>query len=389
MRFIKIKITSMMYNLLGYFLSYFYVRNNKLWLFGSRDGSAYSDNSKYLFEAVVDKHEINSHWVTKNKNLYHALKGKISIEYFYSLKCQILIARAGVYITSHGINDISPYVRRNRLHVCLWHGLPLKKIGSNTGASRGKNSFLYNLLSLFIFSKKGPDLFLSPSDFYRDIFKEAFSYNDEQFILAQYPRVSKLFEAKNIAKDNKTTLLYAPTFRDDVDVSYYYQNTIIPHGDILDLINKKLGEANAILLLKPHPYISLEKIENDLHKYKNIKYINASEDIFDYLVSADVLITDYSSVFFDYIILGRKIVFFAPDLEWYTRSENRGMYFDYEKFVPGKICRNWESVINESLGENIKNSSKVKEMLLMTSQFPERNEEYIIQIIKDKLGCQN
>ncbi|TBL48090.1 hypothetical protein EYY98_18375 [Obesumbacterium proteus] len=389
MRFIKVKITSLTYNLLGYFLSYFCKKDDKLWLFGSRDGHSYADNSKYLFEAMEVENTVNYFWVTKNKNVYHDLKDLINIEYFYSFKCQVLIAKAGVFITTHGINDISPYMRKNKLHVCLWHGLPLKKIGANTGASRGKNSVIYNLLSLFLFFKKEPDLFLSPSEFYKRIFKEAFVYKSCEFILAQYPRVSKLSRKEPSASNGKRILLYAPTFRDDVDESYYYLNQIIPHGETLKFVNEKLKKENTLMLIKPHPYIKLNKLEKELYKYEHVKYVNASEDVFDYLENADVLITDYSSIFFDYIILDRKMIFFAPDLEWYKRQENRGMYFDYEQFVPGNIFRDWASVIEDCFCERVTTNFDKEKIRSIACQYPDRNEEYIIQEIKSKLGYPN
>jgi CDP-glycerol glycerophosphotransferase (TagB/SpsB family) len=81
----------------------------------------------------------------------------------------------------------------------------------------------------------------------------------------------------------------------------------------------------------------------DLSRYKNILSIKRNIDIMDLLIIADVLITDYSSVFYDYLLTLRPIIFFANDLEKYT--EVRDFYYDYKSFVPGPFVQNGDELI--------------------------------------------
>ena len=105
------------------------------------------------------------------------------------------------------------------------------------------------------------------------------------------------------------------------------------------LISSSLLICFLILLFKPHP--SSEKI--DLSQYNHIKSVDPNVDIMDLLVITDILITDYSGVTYDFLITMRPIIFFAYDLDKYLME--RGMYYDYETFVPGPIVKTGDELL--------------------------------------------
>ena len=168
-------------------------------------------------------------------------------------------------------------------------------------------------------------------------------------------------------------MLYAPTFRD-----YKYRSPLTE--SFLEKLDKFLLAENKYLLYKPHPFT-----ENvDLTQYKKIISIERNVDILDLLIIADILITDYSSVFYDYLLTMRPIIFFAEDLERYT--EVRDFYYDYETFVPGPIVKSGDELID--LLKNLDQwESKFKaKRKLMRDQFNKyhdgRSTERIIELLQ-------
>jgi CDP-glycerol glycerophosphotransferase (TagB/SpsB family) len=161
------------------------------------------------------------------------------------------------------------------------------------------------------------------------------------------PRTDALFDSEAIARTaaavrarygiapGKRVILYAPTFRGD-------SIGAAVAGPMLDLplLRDRLGADHA-LLLRLHPFVRAGlTITPDLADF----VIDASEhpEINDLLVASDVLVTDYSSVIFEYALLRRPMVFFAPDLDAYEGE--RGFYFDYRSGVPGPVCATTEEV---------------------------------------------
>ncbi|MCR0504321.1 CDP-glycerol glycerophosphotransferase family protein, partial [[Clostridium] innocuum] len=138
---------------------------------------------------------------------------------------------------------------------------------------------------------------------------------------------------------DKNIVLYAPTWRD---------NSFVTSGYTFDLQAdfrkwKEILGDDSILLFKPH-YLIINKFENDPMLEGFLYSIDAKEDINDLYVIADQLITDYSSVFFDYAILNRPIYFYMYDLDEY-KEELRGFYLDIYKDLPGDIFETEEDLL--------------------------------------------
>ena len=138
---------------------------------------------------------------------------------------------------------------------------------------------------------------------------------------------------------DKKVILYAPTWRDDhfVRKGYYQMKMELD----LKLMQERLGE-EYVVLLRMH-YLIMNVL--DIHAYQGFAYdFSAGSDIQELYLVSDLLITDYSSVMFDYANLRRPIVFYTYDIDAY-RDSLRGFYFDFEKEACGPICRTTSEVV--------------------------------------------
>ncbi len=177
----------------------------------------------------------------------------------------------------------------------------------------------------------------------RKIYAEAFGTSEEKVLPLGAPRLDYLLNEANRAKAvekllarypeaaGKTVVLYAPTFRDDSE----RDRRLLDSFDDEELM-KELGDGY-FLLVRLHP-----QIHTACADFKCAKDVTDYEDVRELVLASDVLITDYSSICMDFCALGKKTVFYCPDLDLYR--ERRNFYFDYETFVPGKVCKNFGSL---------------------------------------------
>lgn len=315
--------------------------NENLLVFGSNNGKAFSGNSKYLFLYLNQNSNYQCIWITGNQKVLKDLKKNnyqvISTKSLFKT-IKILKAAKCVFIT-HGFGDIlmidfSPKTDLIRLE----HGIVLKELRENF-----KNPFLRfykkkirqklveSISFMLVTSEKDKELKkLStplPSNKYLKI---GYPRND---ILVNYTK-EKYIQIKKFLNIEETSevLLYAPTFR-------RYKHRIPLDDNFFEKLNDALIIENKVMLYKPHP--NSEKI--NLDRYNNIISVDPKVDIMDLLVISDLLITDYSGVLFDFLITKRPVLFFAYDLKEYIMK--RGLYFDYESFVPGPIIKTGDELL--------------------------------------------
>lgn len=158
-----------------------------------------------------------------------------------------------------------------------------------------------------------------------------------ELIRSGYPRndalvnggdTAELAERLKLTGDERTVVLYAPTFR--AGAGGKAQKRFEPPFD-LEEFAEELGETH-VLLVRPH-YLNTAVVPPSLRGV--VRDVGAVHDVTSLLLLSDALVTDYSSLMFDYALLDRPTVFFAPDLEDYVRS--RGTYFDLRKEGPGPV----------------------------------------------------
>ncbi|CAJ1229355.1 bifunctional glycosyltransferase family 2 protein/CDP-glycerol:glycerophosphate glycerophosphotransferase [Lactiplantibacillus xiangfangensis] len=228
-----------------------------------------------------------------------------------------------------------------------WHGTPLKHLVFDMDNVASANP-LYK--EIFYHQSRQWDNLIAANQFSVDVFEHAFMYPTDRMLKSGYPRndilnapdkaerTRAIKEKLGIPLDKKI-ILYAPTWRDD---DYYgvgdYKFTL--KLDIARL-RRELGD-DYVLVLRTHYFITehLDTTDFGDFVYNESSYSDISEL---YLIS-DVLITDYSSVFFDYAILKRPILYFVYDYEKYG-SVLRGFYLNMEKDLPGPLLKTNDDVL--------------------------------------------
>lgn len=341
-----------------YWFSKFVKRDERLWLFAPMN-HAFLDNAKYLFLHVVQNHpEIKAFFITEKEDLLQHLRGQnLPVVQKWSWKGFYYGLKAKWYLISAYVDDVNYWTSGGAKVFNLWHGIPLKKIEFDitTGrlAKRYHKKDWYNRIFKPYFYRR-PDFVLSTSAEVSRLFASAFRIRSEQCPVLGYPRTDIFFRSREQILEHidqfesdelkklvqqlqrfERVLLYMPTWRDDRSD---FLQTAFPDQQKL---NELLKEQNTLLLLKLHPNdISFKTFAEMSH----LKSLPAKLDLYPVLPFTHGLITDYSSIYFDYMLLKKPIVFYAFDLENYLK--NREMYFEYESAVPGTIVKNFDTLLN-------------------------------------------
>jgi CDP-glycerol glycerophosphotransferase len=233
--------------------------------------------------------------------------------------------------------------RAGQTYVQTWHGTPLKRIGNDVPAANLPLSYR----QLMQREARYWDVLLAQDDFAARILPKAFGYEGRVLNLG-YPRNDALVDAEAPLRrkraradlgltDDHRVILYAPTWRDDVSVATGY--ALVSHLDFA-AAQAAAGE-NTVFLLRGHSHTG----HYSTAQPPGVIDVTGHADINDLLLVADVLITDYSSVMFDYAVTGKPMVFLTPDLEQY-RDVTRGFYLDFEDVAPGPIYRTNDELIS-------------------------------------------
>lgn len=330
----------------------------KLIMFEVFMGRQYSCNPKAIYEYITGDSRFDDYrlvWafrdVEKAKKIPELSRAEIvkmkSKEYFRTC------AEAAFIITNSNLdNRISK--QPGQTFIQTWHGTPLKKLRCDIEAESGNaNNSLEEIKYRNDVDMIRYDYFISPSEFCTEKFTSAFNLKelDKEKIIIEtgYPRNDILINYKperiNEIKykygidPDKKIILYAPTFRDNRhDGSGYVYDT---HLDF-DKLRYELGQ-DYIILFRAHYFVANQF---NFEKYNGFVYdMSRLDDINELYLISDLLITDYSSVFFDYANLERPILFYMYDLEEYA-NEIRGFYFDLN-ILPGPIVKDEDNLILE------------------------------------------
>ena len=333
-------------------------KDKGVWIFGAWSGEAYADNSKYLFEYVNrNHHTIRAVWLTKNKAAYDLVKNRgYEVYLVNSIRGFLLRVVSGVWVTSAGIFDFTSYhtwpIGRVKI-VELLHGTPLKAYGYDDphyiDFSKGQNLARLHVLP---FNKRVSldDLYIAPSEEVQSKWATAFRVSPQKIKITGYPRTDVLFaqdkpkvpitDLLDNLKETFTLAIYMPTHRQGGETSLAYLL------NDLKSVNSRLAELHVILLVKAHRFHlgEVRLLDRSLSNVLFVKDEDIDQDIYTILSETDLLITDYSSVYFDYLLLNKPIIFAPFDLDTYTANE-RPLYYNYADVTPGPKARNWDEVI--------------------------------------------
>lgn len=311
--------------------SYFFKKDSNILLFWAFSSETFSGNPKYLFLYAIDNFvDKQSYWVTANKDLYLKMKNEgLPCIYKFSLRWFIIIAKAGYIFIDHWVQDVlysfTFWMGRYNI-IQTWHWTPLKQIGLSSA-----NFWWFRTFATkreFSSYKK----ILAPSDVIAWIFQDVFQNNS--IIITGSPRNDVLFQSKNGYSNYKKVFLYAPTFRDG--------STISPFSEwFLQKLDAFLLKNDYIFLIKLHP---ADMTVLDFDNYSSIIRLGNHTDLYDVLPDVDVLITDYSSVFADFMILNKPVIFYCYDYEFYIQN-CRKMFFDYFEDLSWPFVKNSEDLL--------------------------------------------
>ena len=328
-----------------------YPVDDKLIIFESFMGRRYSDSPRAIYEYMLKSSEYNEY------SFLWSIRGSVIDDYSFlndNERTRVIqygteeyyraFATAGYWISnSRIVNALVPGERQ--IYVQCWHGTPLKRLAYDIEVN-GQND-LHNkeeLLKLYSIDASKYTYMISPSAFCTEKFTSAFNLKalgkEDIFIEEGYPRndflnnyndddVNRVRTELGIPVDKKI-ILYAPTWRDNQHISgtgYVFDNPI-DFEKLRELISEEY-----VVVFRPHYFVANKF---DFEKYEGFVY-NAAlyPEINDLYIIADALITDYSSVFFDYSILRRPILFYMYDLEQY-QDTIRGFYISLDE-LPGPI----------------------------------------------------
>ena len=310
--------------------------DSHIWLFSSTDNSHYNYNSRYLFEYVKENlPEITPLFVINDPELRNSLSSKYGKQYFIETESIQGIRQAlsaGVWFTSAGLPAYGTGLHKKRLIINLWHGVPLKKIALlDPNLKKAARIYFKKIFS------ENYTCILTTSHELIPLMARSFAVSEDKIKVWGQPRNDGLFQKNDCREilgqlfpdlpEYTKTVLYAPTFRD------YGQVQLFPFKDFdQKQLEAFLEEKNMLLFIRTHvaeqgsavPYLG-----------KRIRFLGneQAEDVTGILNIFDCLITDYSSIYIDYLLTDKPMIFLPYDRQQYL--DGRGMNFDYDDVTPG------------------------------------------------------
>ena len=310
--------------------------DSHIWLFSSTDNSHCNYNSRYLFEYVKENlPEITPLFVINDPELRNSLSSKYGKQYFIETESIQGIRQAlsaGVWFTSAGLPAYGTGLHKKRLIINLWHGVPLKKIALlDPNLKKAARIYFKKIFS------ENYTCILTTSHELIPLMARSFAVSEDKIKVWGQPRNDGLFQKNDCREilgqlfpdlpEYTKTVLYAPTFRD------YGQVQLFPFKDFdQEQLEAFLDEKNMLLFIRTHvaeqgsaaPYLG-----------KRIRFLGneQAEDVTGILNIFDCLITDYSSIYIDYLLTDKPMIFLPYDRQQYL--DGRGMNFDYDDVTPG------------------------------------------------------
>lgn len=347
-------------------------------------GSVLPVKKEFVFSVMT--HDASESGNIRALTAYMAKEGKYKFYYmakeerkaFFRLLFVIpfVMSRANIILMDNAFMPMSYFkIRKETKVLQLWHGTgSIKKFGQDSNVGRLKlleKKINSNIDYLFVNSESLIEEYAGAFGVDKKVVYATGLprtdwllrlVNDNQIAQKLFDIKIKISKTKNIILDNKKIILYAPTFRDN-EVDYPKL-----HIDILKLL-EELSE-NTILFLRLHPFVSRAFKGEDLSE----RVVNVSDypDLNELMAVSDGLITDYSSLIFDYCVLNRPMYFYADDIVKFGLND-RGFYLDYNNELPGIIPNS-----EKDLGRIISKDLSGKE----DEEFKLKREEFVKKYYK-------
>ncbi|MHC1573618.1 MAG: CDP-glycerol glycerophosphotransferase family protein [Candidatus Syntropharchaeales archaeon] len=325
------KLASGSLRLLFEFLDLVAPKNDRLIIIGSNSGKLSSGSTRALEEYLRKRHpeyQVESYFPFRKSG------SKDTLTYMIRFIPRMLTART--LICSHGPYDFFPFFwwSRRKILINLWHGIPLKSLGhADTGEDKRNTRLMNNLNSRTTF-------LIVSSNLEKDLMTKVFSIRRERLRCLGQPRNDILLNDERNSfpikiPKNEMLILYAPTFR------RYAETKFFPFDDFdLEDLNGFLKKHGLVILLRGH-ISERGKLEGFFSERVIDFGFNVCDDIYSVMRSIDLIITDYSSIYLDYLLLNRPCMFIPYDLDIYRNM--RGLLLDdYDFWTPGPKINTYE-----------------------------------------------
>jgi CDP-glycerol glycerophosphotransferase len=332
-----------LFSLIFRFIGLFLRTDPNLVLFNSFGGKKYNDSPKVIFEQLLNQaasKNLKLVWALENPDNFD-IPNAIKIE-INSLKYFIIALKAKYWVSSVNIERGLKFKKDSTIYLNTWHGAGTKKIGN--AVSKRKDYDFSNV-----------DYLLVQSNFEKDIFINDFGVKEENCLLSGFPRSDELFKSdknqinlyKHVLKipKGKKIILYAPTWRESKNSGSSYDLNIP-----LDI--KKWQEKltdDYVILFRTHTFTT---------NILNLKFNDLIRDVSDYpnvnhlLQISDILITDYSTIVFDFSILEKPFLCFGYDYNEYQKE--RGLYIDLANEYPNGVQNTEDEILELILNMDYK-----------------------------------
>ena len=354
-------------------------------LFCSFGGRGFNDSPKAVYDEVCKREAFNDWeivWAFVDPDKISIPRGKkVRIDTFRFFK---ILATSRIWVSNSGMDRGVDLVTDKIIRVETWHGTPLKRICGEEQQTG------------IVYQGAEPDRIIddcaircAQSEFDREIFARVFHATKDSILLSDLPRNDELlnYTAEQISEireeleidSSKKIILYTPTYREYL-INEENKNYIAPPID-WEKWSQELGK-QYVLLVRAHYAVSAAlgiaggSFVKDVSSYYSLNNLYAI---------ADMMISDYSSTYFDYSILDRPMLCFAYDKDEY--EEKRGLYLDLEKDLPCRVCRTEDDVISEI--KNMNFASAIE----LTKVFHEKYAPYagnaskeVVDVMLSKLG---
>lgn len=330
--------------------------DDKLVVFEAFMGNDFTGNPFYIFEQLCTNSEYDDFKKVICVNKAHCAKVRTLISrYGYTNNVQIIKRNTPAYCKAlttakYLVNNVSfptYFVKREgQVFLNTWHGTPLKGLGRSI---KDNPNSIGNVQRNFLMA----DYLLYPNRYSYEHIKEDYMleqfYNGD-YVLAGYPCNSKFFgneRADDIRKEfeleGKRVIVYMPTWR-EVPKGALINKQIYYMMHALIELESKLDDDTVVFVKLHH----LAKGEIDLEGFSKIKEFPSDFETYDFLSMADALITDYSSVMFDFANTGKSVYLYTYDKEEYMAG--RSMYFDIER-LPFFATDDIHALVNEIIAD--------------------------------------
>ena len=312
------------------FLSLFSKRDKKLIVFSAMHCRTFDSNSKFLFlHFLNNEKDYTSYFVINDDELREKLTKEYGNHFIdtRTKEGKKIALKAKTWVVSWLDTPLGGiFLKFRRLVIHLGHGTPLKCIGMMEKDGKLLKKMYYLLCQTNI------SYSLASSPFVAEIIQKSIGFSKKHVLINGQPRTEVLFkEPLKLSELNNgfTHILYAPTWRQHSKIKLF------PFEDFsLTELQNFLSKEKIIIHIRFHPAYE-EDIPKDILSLENVSLFSAKKysEIMDYLNLFDVLITDYSSIYFDYMLLERPMIFLPYDLEEYEKTV--GFTMDYNEYTPG------------------------------------------------------